>query len=167
MHLDVHRYNNLLKIIKTELGKVKKAILGLTLFDEKAEQTYNHIILNNIPDHWEEISGIKSSCDTLSAFFTDLLSRLNHIKQWIYEQQPIVFWLPMFANQKAFLAALLQNFARQTNNHVDNYEIRFTFSTVEPTDRAPKGEWINGLVIEHAMLNPDTFEIQDIIDSTR
>lgn len=54
----------------------------------------------------------------------------------------------MFANPRAFLAALLQNYARQTNTLVDNYEIRFTFTDSEPADRAAKGEWVSGLVIE-------------------
>lgn len=71
----------------------------------------------------------------------------------------------MFANPKAFLSALLQNYARQSNNPVDNYEIRFTFSDAEPTDRAPKGEWISGIVLEHAMLDKGSFEIQDCSSS--
>jgi len=119
------------------------------------------VLLNRIPEHWEDRTGIKSSADTLSSMFTDLMKRLNAIKRWIYEQQPIVFWLPMFANPRAFLSALLQNYARQTNTLVDNYEIRFTFTDSEPSDRAAKGEWLSGLVIEHAKLNATSFEIED------
>jgi len=40
-------------------------------------------------------------------------------------------------------------------------EIRFTFTDVEPTDRAAKGEWISGLVIEQARLNVTSFELED------
>lgn len=48
-----------------------------------------------------------------------------------------------------------------TNTLVDNYEIRFTFTDSEPSDRAAKGEWLSGLVIEHAKLNATSFEIED------
>jgi len=81
----------------------------LLVFDSKIQQSYTDILRNDIPVHWEEKSGIKSSANTLSSLFVDLQKRLNSIKRWIYEQQPIVFWLPMFANPRAFLAALLQN----------------------------------------------------------
>lgn len=67
----------------------------------------------------------------------------------------------MFANVQAFFAAILQNYARQTNTLVDKQEIRFTFSDSEPTEKAAKGEWVNGLVIEQAKLNATTFEIED------
>jgi len=105
----VQRYNSLLALVKSELGALKRAILGLQAFDEHVQQTCNTLLLNRIPEHWEERTGIKPSADTLGSMFADLMKRLNAVKRWIYEQQPIVFWLPMFANPRAFLAALLQN----------------------------------------------------------
>lgn len=119
LHNDIHRYNKLMRVIKAELTAVKKAILGLDLYDERVELTSHHILNNTIPDHWDETTSIMASANTLSAYFTDMQKRLNAIKRWLYETQPVVFWLPMFANVQAFFAAILQNYARQTNTLVD------------------------------------------------
>jgi len=89
------------------------------LYDERVELTSHHILNNTIPDHWDETTSIVASANTLSAYFTDMQKRLNAIKRWLYETQPVVFWLPMFANVQAFFAAILQNYARQTNTLVD------------------------------------------------
>lgn len=77
LHLDVQRYNNLLNIIKTELNLVKKSILGLHAFDDNVIQTFNNILHNKIPDHWEVKTGIKASAETLSGLFSDLQHRLT------------------------------------------------------------------------------------------
>lgn len=54
LHLDVQRYNSLLHLVKSELGALKRAILGLQVYDEQVEQTCNTILLNRIPEHWEQ-----------------------------------------------------------------------------------------------------------------
>lgn len=75
--------------------------------------------------------------------------------------QPINFWLSVFHQPQLFLTSVLLNHARLHNVSVDNLTFNFNFTGIEPSQRAPNGEFIYGVYIIGASFSEITNEIEE------
>lgn len=64
------------------------------------------------------------------------------LKDWIYGEQPIIFWMPMFHFTQSFNTGIYQNYARKNDLEIDALNMIFKFIKPEdaPLCRAPVGE---------------------------
>jgi len=63
----------------------------------------------------------------LGFYFRDLIKKIGIIREWVYGEQPDLFWMPMFHFTQSFLTGLLQNYARQMDLEIDKLVFTFEF----------------------------------------
>ena len=74
---EVDRFNKLLRIIKTSLNNLKKAIKGFVVMDEELEKMYTSFINNQVPGMWSNVA--YPSLKTLGSWVKDLQLRCDFI----------------------------------------------------------------------------------------
>jgi len=106
---DVLRYNRLIERIYSTVNKLKRAINGLEIMDKNLDKLATELMNNQVPSSWKANSISYPTMKNLGFYFKDLLYRLKIFKDWIYGEQPKIFWLPMFHFTHGFLTGILQN----------------------------------------------------------
>lgn len=78
----------------------------------------------------------------LGFYWRDLIKRLIAIKDWIYGEQPSIFWISMFHFTQSFNTGIFQNYARKNELEIDALNMVFKFLRPEdkPTCRPEVGE---------------------------
>ncbi|XP_070535810.1 dynein axonemal heavy chain 6-like isoform X2 [Ptychodera flava] len=120
---EVERFNKLLKVIKSSLDTIKKAIKGLVVMSEELERVYNSFLINQVPTLWANAA--YPSLKPLSGWVKDLVLRVGFINHWITHGLPKSFWLSGFYFPQGFLTGTLQNHARKYNLPIDALSFRF------------------------------------------
>ncbi|KAJ0037224.1 hypothetical protein NL108_018608 [Boleophthalmus pectinirostris] len=148
---EADRFNNLLKVLKTSLVTLQKAIGGLVVMSEEMDRIYTSFLNNQVPSHWA--NSAYPSLKTLASWVKDLVLRTFFIQTWITRGQPKSFWISGFFFPQGFLTGVLQNHARHYNLPID--ELSFRFNMVPAyRDQAVVSEVIRGLP-ENAKLDMD------------
>ncbi|KAJ8245285.1 hypothetical protein GJAV_G00269100 [Gymnothorax javanicus] len=127
---EVDRFNSLLRVLRTSLSTLQKAIAGLVVMSEEMEKIYNSFLNNQVPGHWA--SSAYPSLKPLGSWVKDLSLRTSFIQSWISRGPPRSFWISGFFFPQGFLTGALQNHARAYNLPID--ELNFRFNVV-PTYR--------------------------------
>ncbi|XP_056619544.1 dynein axonemal heavy chain 6 [Triplophysa dalaica] len=125
---EVDRFNFLLRVLKTSLSTLQKAIAGLVVMSEEMEKIYNSFLNNQVPDHWS--SAAYPSLKPLGSWVKDLTLRTAFIESWITRGQPKSFWISGFFFPQGFLTGALQNHARKYNLPIDELNFRFNMVPV-------------------------------------
>ncbi|XP_063073303.1 dynein axonemal heavy chain 6 [Engraulis encrasicolus] len=123
---EVDRFNNLLRVLRTSLGTLKKAIAGLVVMSEEMERIYNSFLSNQVPGHWANAA--YPSLKPLASWVKDLTLRTQFVENWITSGQPRSFWISGLFFPQGFLTGALQNHARKYNLPID--ELNFCFNMV-------------------------------------
>ncbi|KAK3507623.1 hypothetical protein QTP70_031174 [Hemibagrus guttatus] len=120
---EVDRFNFLLRVLRTSLCTLQKAIAGLVVMSEEMERIYNSFLNNQVPEHW--VSAAYPSLKPLGSWVRDLALRTAFIDSWISRGQPKSFWISGFFFPQGFLTGTLQNHARKYNLPIDELNFRF------------------------------------------
>lgn len=173
------RYNRLLKVIRTTLRDLQKALKGLVVMSEALEKMSLSLFSNIVPDMWA--SKAYPSLKPLGAWVLDLQARMKFLIGWVNKGIPAVFWISGFYFPQAFLTGTLQNYARKYVLSIDTINFSFqvgvfleSFVVVfnglfvfkvqsrRPTERSADGCYISGLFLEGARWN----SIKEILDES-
>ncbi|MCI4395052.1 hypothetical protein PGIGA_G00176030 [Pangasianodon gigas] len=120
---EVDRFNFLLRVLRTSLCTLQKAIAGLVVMSEEMERIYNSFLNNQVPEYWA--SAAYPSLKPLGSWVRDLALRTAFIDSWITRGQPKSFWISGFFFPQGFLTGTLQNHARKYNLPIDELNFRF------------------------------------------
>ncbi|XP_051560675.1 dynein axonemal heavy chain 6 [Myxocyprinus asiaticus] len=125
---EVDRFNFLLRVLKTSLCTLQKAIAGLVVMSEEMEKIYYSFLNNQVPDHWSNAA--YPSLKPLGSWVKDLTLRTAFVESWITRGQPKSFWISGFFFPQGFLTGALQNHARKYNLPIDELNFRFNMVPV-------------------------------------
>ncbi|TRY65354.1 hypothetical protein DNTS_005929 [Danionella cerebrum] len=75
---EVDRFNFLLRVLRTSLCTLQKAIAGLVVMSEEMERIYNSFLNNHVPDHWSHAA--YPSLKPLGSWVRDLTLRTGFIE---------------------------------------------------------------------------------------
>ncbi|KAM4603925.1 LOW QUALITY PROTEIN: dynein axonemal heavy chain 6-like [Polymixia lowei] len=123
---EVDRLNNLLRVLRTSLSTLQKAIAGLVVMSEEMEKIYSSFLNNQVPVHWA--NSAYPSLKPVASWVRDLALRTSFIQSWVTRGQPKSFWISGFFFPQGFLTGVLQNHARRYNLPID--ELNFCFNMV-------------------------------------
>lgn len=145
------RYNDLLKLVKSSLKALIKAMKGLIVFTNELEEMSIALDQNAVPPNWAAIA--YPSMKPLNSWMSDLNDRIKFLRDWVEIGQPKVFWISGFFFPQAFLTGTKQNFARKYKVPID--EVSFDFQVLDKGPqriiRPPEdGVYIHGLYLEAA-----------------
>ncbi|XDV14902.1 hypothetical protein PO909_015071 [Leuciscus waleckii] len=120
---EVDRFNFLLRVLKTSLCTLQKAIAGQVVMSEEIEKIYNSFLNNQVPVHWSNAA--YPSLKPLGSWVRDLTLRTAFVESWITRGQPKSFWISGLFFPQGFLTGALQNHARKYNLPIDELNFRF------------------------------------------
>nr|XP_054751474.1 dynein axonemal heavy chain 6-like isoform X1 [Lytechinus pictus]XP_054751475.1 dynein axonemal heavy chain 6-like isoform X1 [Lytechinus pictus] len=120
---EVDRFNKLLKVLKSSLKTIQKAIKGLVVMSEELERVYNSFLNNQVPTMWSDAA--YPSLKPLASWVKDLLLRVGFIGHWILHGPPKSFWISGFFYTQGFLTGTLQNYARKYDYPIDQLSFHF------------------------------------------
>jgi dynein heavy chain len=143
------RFNNLLRVIRTSLVSVVKAIKGLVVMSADLETLGNALYYGTLPAMWKKKS--YPSLKPLAGYSSDLFARLEFFDNWLEGKPPPVFWLSGFFFTQAFLTGSSQNFARKYTVPIDQVDFDFEMLPRTEYSNKPKdGVYTYGLFLEGA-----------------
>jgi len=143
------RFNNLLRVIRTSLVSVVKAIKGLVVMSADLETLGNALYYGTLPAMWKKKS--YPSLKPLAGYSSDLFARLEFFDNWLEGKPPPVFWLSGFFFTQAFLTGASQNFARKYTVPIDQVDFDFEMLPRTEYSNKPKdGVYTYGLFLEGA-----------------
>ncbi|XP_034243583.1 dynein heavy chain 3, axonemal isoform X2 [Thrips palmi] len=144
------RFNRLIKVVKSTLVEVQRAVKGLVVMNSELEEVYQSMIVGRVPKAW----GAKSypSLKPLGGYISDLLARLKFFQDWILYGSPVVYWISGFYFTQSFLTGVLQNYARREKIPIDH--LGFLFEITPYERKAPEdpsyGVYTKGLFLQGA-----------------
>jgi dynein heavy chain len=157
------RYNRLTDVIRDNLLKLRKAIVGLVVMSADLDAVANDMFINKIPAGW--LSNSYPSLKPLGSYISDLAERLNFLKEWIANGPPTVTWFSGLFFSQSFLTGALQNYARKHKLPIDSISFEVVFmGDGEITQKSPKpadGVYTNGLFLEGARWEYSTMQLAE------
>ncbi|XP_056443291.1 dynein axonemal heavy chain 6 [Gadus chalcogrammus] len=149
---EVDRFNHLLRVLRTSLSTLQKALAGLVVMSEEMERISSSFLNNQVPSHWA--GAAYPSLKPLASWVRDLALRTSFIQSWITRGQPKSFWISGLFFPQGFLTGTLQNHARRYNLPID--ELGFAFSVLPLyRDQTAVAEALGGLTSIKAPLDMD------------
>lgn len=161
---ELTRYNGLIKMIRSSLEDLKKAIKGEVLLNDALELALTQIRMGIIPDLW--LSKSYPSLKSLGSYIKDLADRLTFFQDWIDSGVfPDFFWINKFFFTQGFMTGALQNYARSKNLPIDTLTLDFEVIHDEEKTMVPKeGVHVKGMYMEGFKWN-DQRKVVDESDS--
>eukprot|EP00828_Plagiopyla_frontata_P009629 TRINITY_DN14982_c0_g1_i3.p1 TRINITY_DN14982_c0_g1~~TRINITY_DN14982_c0_g1_i3.p1 ORF type:complete len:673 (-),score=103.34 TRINITY_DN14982_c0_g1_i3:144-2162(-) len=144
------RYNVLIEKITTSLQDLNSALEGNIIMNSELEQLSEQLALNKIPSLWLKYS--YPSVKSLANYYQDFGKRIEMLKQWIEDKQPIKFWISGFFFIQSFFTGILQNYARKIKIPIDNLDFDYKILPVNQEITLPpeNGCYGYGLYLEGA-----------------
>ena len=154
------RMNDLLNVLRNTLIELRKGLDGTLNMSEPMEDLATCLGINLVPGrnpfhkaNWEKYAW--PSRRSLSAWFLDLLRRVDQLASWSSSLvTPVSLWLPGIFNPMAILTAIMQVTARSTGLPLDKMAIDTHVSTYlqpeEAKEHAENGMYAHGLFMEGA-----------------
>eukprot|EP01064_Diplonema_japonicum_P033482 TRINITY_DN6608_c3_g1_i1.p1 TRINITY_DN6608_c3_g1~~TRINITY_DN6608_c3_g1_i1.p1 ORF type:complete len:4220 (+),score=898.37 TRINITY_DN6608_c3_g1_i1:135-12794(+) len=141
---EVEKFNKLLKQQRRTLLELQKAIAGLTVLSVSLDQMYTDFLNDAVPGLWASFSYL--SMKPLGAWIKDMVSRVDHCKEWLKKGEPVSFWLPGLFSPHGFMTGVLQGHARKEVISVDVLAFSFKILDSPTVDEAPpSGVYIHGM----------------------
>jgi len=107
----MQRFNTLIKVIKTSLEDLKKAINGLILLSDELDSMFYDLLIGRVPKNWQKVAYL--SLKPLSSWIKDLKLRVAFLREWQTEGTVNSYWMSAFFFPQGFLTGVLQEYARQ------------------------------------------------------
>ena len=91
---EIDRFNTLLRVMKSSLDLLDRAIEGTVVMSMDLESMMNRFLDNKVPLAWEGVD--YPSLKPLSSWMPDLIARVTFLATWLYEGPPLTYWVPAF-----------------------------------------------------------------------
>jgi len=161
LHMELGKFNRLLKKIKDTCQNLGKAVKGLVVFSPELEAVANGCLTNSLPEPWMSVS--YPSLKPMLSYVNDFIDRLKFMTNWVKNGVPLMFWFSAYFFQQAFLTGVLQNFARTDKIAIDlciwNFDVMK--ASFKPAEKAQKGAYINGMFMSGARWDDEQMCVQD------
>ena len=138
---EIDRYNGLLKVVKSSMRTIQKAIKGFVVMSEQLERVYTSFINSQVPEMWEKAA--YPSMKPLGSWIQDLVYRIHFISSWMLYGNPCSYWISGFYFPQGFITGTLQNHARRYHEPID--ELSFNYQ-VKPYCRHQKDVYEQAMV---------------------
>jgi len=157
---EITRFNKLIKVIKTSLVDIQKALKGLLLMSFELERVFNSIFNAKTPAMW--LAASYPSLKPLGVYTNNLLDRLTFFQTWVESGIPVRFWISGIYFTQAFTTGAAQNFARKFTLAIDTLTYTFSFPRdQEPKERAADGIYAFGMFLEGCKWDWDCWEMAE------
>ena len=83
---ELDRFNGLIRVIRSSLQNMKKAIKGEILLSAELEKALNSLKLGAVPEMW--LNSSFPSLKTLGGYMKDLYDRLEWFDEWQKTKMP-------------------------------------------------------------------------------
>ncbi|KAL0246239.1 hypothetical protein GEMRC1_007451 [Eukaryota sp. GEM-RC1] len=144
---EILKYNKILKVVRSSLGELKKAIAGLAVMSFELDLAFSSLLNNQVPAMWTAVA--YPSVKPLSSWIKDFCNRVDFFKNWLVKGRPSIFHLPSFSFPQGFLTSVLQLHARKYKVPIDSLSFRFEFlQSSKNMDLSKDGVYIDGLWME-------------------
>ena len=150
---ELTRFNKLIKVIRSSLADIRKALKGEVLMSPALEKASRSLFDGKVPDMWMDAS--YPSLKPLGSYISDLKLRIAGFRKWLDENSPNCFWISGFYFTQSFLTGVLQNYARKYTIPIDEILFDFEFIKEEIKDKPQDGAYVQGLYIEGAKWDYD------------
>ena len=125
---EIDRYNALLKVVKSSMRTIQKAIKGFVVMSEQLEKVYTSFINHQVPGMWEKAA--YPSLKPLGSWIQDLVYRIHFISNWMLYGNPSSYWISGFYFPQGFLTGTLQNHARKYHLPIDELSFIYQVQSV-------------------------------------
>lgn len=138
--------------MKRSLIDIDLAINGFIVMSEVLDEMYLRFSNNQVPMNWTKVGYL--SLKPLSSWFLDLTARVDFMRHWLDNGNPMCYWFAAFFFPHGFMTGILQTHARRYRVAIDKLSFAFQITsheTLENIDDYPEdnlGVYISGLYIE-------------------
>ena len=159
------KFNRLLVVMRKSLDDLVQAIGGFIVMSSTLDAMYLSLTNGVVPKNWENVA--YPSLKPLSAWFDDLIQRVEVLHQWLTEGTPMAYWISGFFFPQGFLTGVLQTHARQYKIAIDElgwaFEVLEAEEPSEVEERPKDGVLIYGCFMDGARWNREQKCIDDQI----
>ena len=146
------KFNNLLQVITSSLHSLELAVNGTEVMSPTIELVYHSFLDGLVPKLWGDNSYL--SLKPLASWINDLILRVKFMSEWLYDGPRISYWISAFFFPQGFNTAVLQTYARKTEEAIDKLAFRTNVLDKRLGDEGIEipedGVNINGLHLEGA-----------------
>ncbi|DBA02677.1 TPA: hypothetical protein N0F65_010502 [Lagenidium giganteum] len=145
------RFNVLIRVMKTTLEMLKRAIKGLVVMSGPLEKMYNGFLIQKIPREWEDAG--YPCLKPLAAWIEDFFARIAFTQDWLINGPPATYWLSGFFFPQGFMTAVKQSYSRDKKIAIDALIVSCEIMSKDKeayTVSPPYGVYVYGLFMEGA-----------------
>ncbi|GBG29459.1 Dynein heavy chain 1, axonemal [Hondaea fermentalgiana] len=155
------KFNKLIRTMNSTLKELARAIKGLVVMSLDLDKMYSAFLVNQVPPNWANVGF--ASRKTLMSWVKDMIFRVEFLRTWLYEGQPVTFPLQAFFFPQGFMTGTLQTHARKYKVAVDELTFNNSIINKEPEEivESPEdGVLVYGMWMEGARFNRES-ELMD------
>jgi dynein heavy chain len=149
---EIDVFNAIAGRVRRSLNDLKRAIKGEVVMSATLEAMYTAFTVNRVPENWHK--GGYLSRKPLSSWFDDTVNRIEFLRDWNDNAQPLAFWLPGLFFPQGFLTGVLQTHSRTFKIPIDEIKFRthvMPWTAVDQVEDPPEtGVYVHGLYMEGA-----------------
>eukprot|EP00762_Andalucia_godoyi_P001076 ANDGO_01965.mRNA.1 Dynein-1-beta heavy chain len=158
------RFNKLLRVVKSSLEELKKALKGLVVLSAELDMVVQSLLNNQVPKMWASVA--YPSLKGLAAWVKDLVARVEFVRNWLVRGQPNAFWMSGLFFPQGFLTGVLQSHARKYKLPIDSLGFKFVIfnETNHHAMKAPQdGVLVYGLFVDGGRWDPMSGSLEDAL----
>lgn len=144
------RIEKLIKVVKSSLVMLGKAIKGTVLMSAELEGMFNAFQEQKVPGNWGKVA--YPCLKPLNSWVVDFIARIGFLVKWLVEGPPLSYWISCFFFPQGFMTAALQLHARKTKIPIDTLEFFSEVTAVQDSTTVqsppPNGVNIHGLFLQ-------------------
>jgi len=152
---EMGRFNILIKKLGSTLTQLREAIKGEVVMTGELDAMFQSMLNNQTPGLWEKVA--YPSLKPLSSWFSDMILRVDFMREWIERGLPAAYWVSSFYFPQGFLTSVLQEKSRRELIPVDTLSFEFVVQDYEDpseVEEAPaQGILIYGIFMDGAAWN--------------
>jgi dynein heavy chain len=145
---EIEQFNRLLRVTRSSLMELKRAIKGEVVMSATMEMMYNALTFNKVPENWKKVGYL--CLKPLASYYVDLIERIQFIASWCYDGAPVSFWLPGLFFPQGFITGVFQTHSRKHKMSIDSIKFKFHFCASQPTSQPESGVYTHGYFLEGA-----------------
>ena len=137
---EVDQFNRLLRIVEGSLKELRRAIKGEVVMSATMEAMFSSFTFNLVPKNWRDKGYL--SLKPLSSYFSDLIARIDFMRDWCYNGMPKSFWVSGLFFPQGFITGVYQTHSRLHGIPIDR--IKFKFNPLQNAARRSSAAGTSG-----------------------